>query len=86
MKLKTLLPFGLAIAALTLTGCATQKTSYGRDTNVLAGVVRVKNGSYATTPINTVELISPNDIIGNMGDISGTQTSILWGLFTVNDY
>jgi hypothetical protein len=86
MKLKTLLPLGLGIAALALTGCATQKTSYGRDTNVLAGVVRVKHGAYANTPVNTIEVPGPNELFGNMADVSGTQTSILWGLFTINDY
>jgi hypothetical protein len=86
MKLKTLLPLGLGIAALTLSGCATHKTSYGRDTNILAGLVRVKQGSYAATPVNTIEVPGPNDLIGNMGDVSGTQTSVFWGLFTINDY
>lgn len=85
MKLKTLLPLGLGIAALAFTGCATQKTSYGRDTNILAGVARVKTGCYTATPVNTIDF-NWNDTLGNSADVSGTQTSLLWGLFTINDY
>lgn len=85
MKIKLLLPLGLGIAALTLSGCATQKTSYGRDTNILVGVARVKSGSFAPTPINTFAF-NVNEVVGNMGDVSGTQTSLLWGMITLNDY
>lgn len=85
MKSKTLLPLALVLAAAAFSGCAHQTTQTGSKTNVLFGLVEVERGAYASAPINTLEF-NTNDTIGNSGKVSGTQTKVLWGLFTNNDY
>ncbi|MFH1496584.1 MAG: hypothetical protein ABII82_02045 [Verrucomicrobiota bacterium] len=84
MKSLTLLTLGLLSAAF-LTGCATQKTSNGRITNVGAGLVKVQTGSYQPAKPTTIDF-NLNEAIGNSADSAGTETTILWGLFTLNGY
>ncbi len=84
MKSSIRLTLGL-ISAAFLTGCATQKTANGRNTNVGAGLVKVNTGYYQPAPATTIPF-NTNDTFGDSANASGTQTSILWGLLTFNDY
>jgi hypothetical protein len=85
MKTKTLLPLALVIAAAALTGCAHQKTQTGSKTNILFGLVEVERGAYASAAVNTID-VNSNESFGDAGKVSGTQTKILWGAITNNDY
>lgn len=84
MKSLALLTLGLVSAAF-LTGCATQKTSSGRITNVGAGLVKVQSGSYQPPKPTTIDF-NLNEAIGNSADSAGTETTLLWGLITLNAY
>lgn len=82
---KTLLPLlGLSAALFFLSGCATQKTSTGRDTTFLAGVATVNTGSFQPPAANTVP--TRLDRIVGRGNPSGTEYQFLWGLLTFTDY
>lgn len=84
MKTSILLTLGL-ISAAFLSGCATQKTSNGHITNVGAGLVRVHTGSFQPPGPNTIDF-NTNEAFGNSADSGGTETVLLWGLITLNDY
>ena len=85
MKQKALLPLAVALVAVAFTGCAHQKTRTGSKTNILFGLVTVERGSYQPAPVNTFD-VNSNDLVGNSGKMSGTQTKVAWGLITNNDY
>ncbi len=84
MKLPILITLGVISAAL-LTGCATQKTTNGRAVNIGAGLVKVQTGSYQPPSPNTL-VLNTNQMYGDMADTKGTETTILWGLLTLNGY
>ncbi len=86
MKKSILLPLVLVSAAAILSGCATQKTRTGRNTNLLFGLVTVDKGGYQPAPINSALVLNSNDVVGNAGKVSGTQVKLGWGVLTVNDY
>jgi hypothetical protein len=86
MKKTIFLPFVLIATAAILSGCATQKTSAGRHTNLLFGLVTVDKGGYQPAPAVTASELNTNEIIGNAGRLSGTQVKLAWGAITVNDY
>jgi hypothetical protein len=85
MNTKAFLPLALILAAASLTGCAHQTTRTGSKTNILFGLVEIERGAYQPAPINSLDANS-NEVIGNAGKPSGTQTKIAWGLITNNDY
>jgi len=86
MKKKTLLPLALVALVASLSGCATQKTRTGSHTNVLFGLVTVERGAYQSFPITTPVEVNSNELVGNAGKVSGTQTKLAWGAVTINDY
>ncbi|MDR1281065.1 MAG: hypothetical protein LBK99_09615 [Opitutaceae bacterium] len=85
MKSKALLSLGLCIAIVSLSGCATQQTRTGRTTDVLGGLVTVKTGYWQSASPTTIDA-NVNELWGDMGNPSGTQVSLGWGLITANDY
>ncbi len=85
MKSKALLFIGLCAALATLSGCATQTTRTGKNTNILGGLVTVKTGYFQTAKPATIEG-NTNELWGDMGNPSGTQVTLGWGLITSNDY
>ncbi len=85
MNTKAFLPLALILVAASLTGCAHQTTRTGSKTNILFGLVEIERGAYQPAPVNSFDTNS-NDLIGNAGKPSGTQTKIAWGLITNNDY
>jgi hypothetical protein len=85
MNKKALLPLSLLVVAAVLSGCAHQKTRAGSRTNVLGGLVEVERGAYQPSPITSVD-INSNQLVGNAGEVSGTQVKLFWGLITNNDY
>jgi hypothetical protein len=85
MNKKALLPLALLASAAILSGCAHQKTRTGSHTSVLGGLVDVEKGAYQPAPRTSID-INTNELVGNAGDVSGTQVKVLWGLFSANDY
>lgn len=73
----------VVVLACLATGCATQKTKNGRNTTLLGGLARVDAGSYQAAPATTIPLEGAN-LLGR-NNPSGTQVSVLWGLFTYTD-
>jgi ABC-type oligopeptide transport system substrate-binding subunit len=85
MNKKILLPLALLATAALFSGCAHQTTRTGSKTVYLGGVVEIERGAYQAAPINSIDA-STHDMLGNIAKPSGTQTKILWGLITTNDY
>ncbi|MCX6936281.1 MAG: hypothetical protein NTU80_00055 [Verrucomicrobia bacterium] len=85
MNTKAFLPLALILVAASFTGCAHQTTRTGSKTNLLFGLVEIERGAYQPAPVYSLDANS-NDLIGNAGKPSGTQTKIAWGLITNNDY
>lgn len=82
--MKRLIPCLIAlVVACAVTGCATQKTKTGRDTNLLGGLARVDSGAYQAASPTTVGM-DVSDAVGR-NNPSGTKVSLLWGLFTFTD-
>jgi hypothetical protein len=85
MKSKTLLTLGLcAVAASVFSGCATQKTRTGRNNTILGGLATINTGSYKPVVPATID----GDFTKFVGftNPSGTETTFLWGAFTLTDY
>ncbi len=85
MNKKALLPLALIVLAASFTGCAHQTTRTGSKSNYAFGIVEVERGAYQPAPVNSIGT-NVNELVGNAGKVSGTQTKVLWGLFTFNDY
>ena len=85
MNKKAHLPLALITATAVFTGCAHQKTHTGSHTRVLGGLVEVEKGAYQPAPRTSIDG-NVNELVGDVGDPSGTQVKVLWGLFTANDY
>ncbi len=86
MNTKAFLPLALIVIVASLSGCAHQTTRTGSKTNLLFGLVEIERGAYQPTPVNSLVATNSNELIGNAGKPSGTQTKIAWGLITNNDY
>lgn len=86
MKKSLLLPLALVTVVAVLSGCATQKTRTGRNTNLLFGAITIEKGAYQPTPVGTASEANFNEILGNAGKVSGTQVKLGWGAVTINDY
>lgn len=84
MKKTLISTLGLAAALLFLSGCATQKTSTGRDTIFLAGIASVNTGSFQPPAQHSVD--TRTDKIVGRGNPSGNEYQFLWGLFTFTNY
>ena len=85
MKSKTLLTLGLcALAASVFSGCATQKTSSGRNNTFLGGLAQVNTGSYMPAPPIT-DHIDGTQLFGRVNP-SGDEIKLLWGAITYTDY
>jgi hypothetical protein len=83
MKSKLLSSLAIcSLVAVLSTGCTTQKTRTGRNTNVLGGLVTCNTGDYA--PISPLGA-DANVAIGRVNP-SGTQVSLLWGAVNLHDY
>lgn len=74
--------YAVATAMAVLSGCATQKTTTGRNVSVLGGLVDVKTGSYQSASATSLDL---NGSMAGRNNPGGTKTSLLWGLFTVTN-
>lgn len=85
MNKKVLLPLSLIVLAASFTGCAHQTTRTGSHSNYLFGAVQVERGAFQPAPVNTID-VNVNELVGDAGKVSGTQTKIAWGLITLNDY
>ena len=85
MNKKALLPLALIVLAAGFTGCAHQTTRTGSKSNYVFGLVEVERGAYQPAAISTVDT-NVNELVGDAGKVSGTQTKLLWGAFTFNDY
>lgn len=85
MNKKAILPLSLLIAAASLSGCAHQTSGRITHSNYLFGVVEITRGAYQPAPITSIDGNS-NELIGNAGDVSGTQVKFAWGAFSTNDY
>lgn len=85
MNKKALLPLALLASVAVLSGCAHQKTRNGSHTNILGGLVDIEKGAYQPAPRTSVDT-NVNELVGDAGNVSGTQVKVLWGLFTTNDY
>ena len=85
MNKKALLPLALIVLAAGFTGCSHQTTRTGSKSNYVFGLVEVERGSYQPTTPMTID-VPVNDYVGDSGKVSGTQTKVLWGLFSFNDY
>lgn len=85
MNKKALLPLALIALAASFTGCAHQKTRTGSSTNYLFGAVHVERGAFQPAPVNSVD-VNVNELVGDAGKVSGTQTKFAWGLLSFNDY
>lgn len=79
------LPLVLGVITLALCGCATRPTvGGGRETSVLAGVVTVSTKSFQ--PAAPTTIATDTTQLASRGNPSGARTSVLWGLFTFQDY
>jgi hypothetical protein len=85
MNKKALLPLVLIVLAAGFTGCAHQTTRTGSKSTYGLGLVEVERGAYQPAPVTSADL-NTNENFGDAGKVSGTQTKILWGLITLNDY
>lgn len=85
MNKKALLPLTLIILAASFTGCAHQTTRTGSKSNYAFGLVEVERGAFQPAAVNTIDA-NVNELVGDAGKVSGTQTKVLWGLLTFNDY
>lgn len=85
MNKKALLPLALVLVAASFTGCSHQTTRGGSKSNYAFGLVEVEHGAYQPANPNSVD-VNTNQYFGDAGVVSGTQTKILWGAFTFNDY
>ncbi len=85
MNKKALLPLALLASVAVFSGCAHQKTRTGSHTNILGGLVDIEKGAYQPAPRTSVDA-NVNELVGDAGNVSGTQVKVLWGLFTTNDY
>lgn len=85
MNKKALLPLALIVTAASFTGCSHQTTRTGSKSNYLFGAVEVERGAFQPANATSVD-VNVNELVGNAGKVSGTQTKIAWGLFTFNDY
>jgi len=85
MNKKALLPLTLIILAASFTGCAHQTTRTGSKSNYAFGLVEVERGAFQPAAVNTIDT-NVNELVGDAGKVSGTQTKVLWGLLTFNDY
>ncbi len=86
-KIITLL-LALALAAFA-TGCSNApkgkqaEPSANKDTNIL-GIVHIKPQSFAVSSPNS-GVVRTSELTARR-DFSGTQTSLLWGLISIEDY
>lgn len=85
MNKKALLPLALVLVVASFTGCSHQTTRGGSKSNYGLGLVEIERGAFQPASPVSVDG-STNDYFGNAGVVSGTQTKILWGAFTFNDY
>ena len=85
MNKKALLPLALILLVAGLAGCSHQTTRNGSKSSYGLGLVQIEKGAYKPAPVASIEF-NVNDNFGNSGHVSGTQTKVLWGLFSFNDY
>ncbi len=85
MNKKAFLPLTLIVAVATLSGCAHQTAGRLTHSSYLFGLVEVTRGAYQPAPSTSIDGNS-NELIGNSGDVSGTQVKLAWGTFSTNDY
>lgn len=85
MNKKALLPLALTVLIAGLTGCSHQTTRAGSKSNYGLGLVQIERGSFQPAPVISADM-DTNQNFGDAGKVSGTQTKILWGLFSFNDY
>ncbi len=85
MNKKALLPLSLIVAAAALSGCAHQTAGRLSHSSYLFGLVEVTRGAYQPAASTSVDGNS-NELIGDSGNVSGTQVKIGWGALTTNDY
>ncbi len=87
MLLKTLTPLfaaSLAVVSLAVVGCSNSDPRLAdKDTNFF-NLVTIKPDSFAHTAAYSATLHS-NDVISRP-NVSGTQVTLLCGLFTYDDY
>lgn len=85
MNKKALLPLALMVAAAALSGCSHQTTRAGTKSNYFFGAVEIERGAFQPAPIVGSD-VNVNEMAGDSGKVSGTQTKIAWGLLSFNDY
>ena len=84
MRCKILALLSLAASALVFTGCDGGKAQLApEETNVL-GLYKNVQESYAPTGPNSFTINS--DELYTRKNFSGDKTTLLWGLFTIEDY
>ena len=85
MNKKAILPLALIVLAASVTGCSHQTTRGGSKSNYGFGLVQIERGAFQPANPTSIDM-NVNDLVGDSGVVSGTQTKIAWGLFTFNDY
>lgn len=85
MNKKALLPLSLIVVAAGLSGCAHQTSGRFSHSSYLFGLVEVTRGAYQPASSTSIDGNS-NELIGNSGDVSGTQVKLAWGALSTNDY
>lgn len=84
MKRSLVLAAAGAFFASAFTGCSTVSTNGSVKTNILGGLATYEQNSYA--PVKPVSLTVRSADVSPSRNVSGTQTSLLWGLITYSDY
>ena len=84
MKPKLLLAATVTLA-LCVSGCASRTTSSGgKETSLLGGALTVSDSSFQ--PVNPATINTSTSSMTGKNGPSGNKVSVLWGLFTFNDY
>lgn len=84
MKKLLLLSAAGALLAGSFSGCSSVSHNGARHVNVLGGVATVQQGKFAQH--HPVSFSVKRSDWSSERNISGTETSLLWGLFTYSDY
>ena len=83
---KNILTFTLLVASIFISGCAshTDKTQLGKSEHNILGIIKYEEAAYSPVGVNTFGL-SKNEL-APVANYSGDKVTLLWGLFTLNNY
>jgi hypothetical protein len=84
MRLKSIAPLFVALAALVFSGCDTGRAQMEKKETNLLGAVSIQEDNYSPAGPSTVA-VSTSDLY-DRDNVSGKKVTLLWGLITLKDY